>query len=345
MQIRLNHIFFKLIFSLILTINLTLTIIGTFYVTYSRNSRLSEKSPYNNNAETTTEKIKPKPINCIERFFACFSIIDNSKFIQATELNKDSLEVIHGIRAIGMIWIIIGHIFFYAAGSISNLEIIFTYADKFVLQPLFTVALAVDSYFVVSGLLLSFLFFQRRKKNRKENEVIAFFKSVINRYLRLTPSYLVVFILTTVGAKFLLDKSQYFTLEKNNENCSKYWWRNFLYINNFYPMSDMCMSWSWYLSVDFQCFTISSLLLITATKFKKISLGLFGAIFAVATAYNGYIGYQTSYSFTLDSQYKTIDQLYTPTGSRIGPYFIGVFVGWFLSHYDRNLSLSKVSLF
>lgn len=244
-----------------------------------------------------------------------------------------------------MIWIIIGHIFFYAAGSISNLEIIFTYADKFVLQPLFTVALAVDSYFVVSGLLLSFLFFQRRKKNRKENEVIAFFKSVINRYLRLTPSYLIVFVLTTVGAKFLLDKSQYFTLEKNNENCSKYWWRNFLYINNFYPMSDMCMSWSWYLSVDFQCFTISSLLLILATKFKKISLGLFGAIFAVATAYNGYIGYQTSYSFTLDSQYKTIDQLYTPTGSRIGPYFIGVFVGWFLSHYDRNLSLSKVSLF
>ena len=31
--------------------------------------------------------------------------------------------------------------------------------------------------------------------------------------------------------------------------CAKYWWYNFLYINNFYPwkLRDKCMNWSWYL--------------------------------------------------------------------------------------------------
>lgn len=41
-------------------------------------------------------------------------------------------------------------------------------------------------------------------------------------------------------------------------------------------------------------------------------------------------------------QYKTIDYLYTPTYTRIGAYFIGVFAGWFLSRYDRKLDIEKV---
>lgn len=44
----------------------------------------------------------------------------------------------------------------------------------------------------------------------------------------------------------------------------------------------------------------------------------------------------------LDVQYETIDYLYTPTYTRIGAYFIGVLAGWYLSHYDRKMDISKV---
>lgn len=44
----------------------------------------------------------------------------------------------------------------------------------------------------------------------------------------------------------------------------------------------------------------------------------------------------------LDVQYETIDYLYTPTYTRVGAYFIGVFAGWYLSHYDRKMDISKV---
>lgn len=52
-------------------------------------------------------------------------------------------------RAIGMVWIIAGHLFFYGPAAVDNLQMIFTYAEAWYLQPLFSVAIAVDTYFVI----------------------------------------------------------------------------------------------------------------------------------------------------------------------------------------------------
>lgn len=48
-----------------------------------------------------------------------------------------------------MVWIIAGHLFFYGPGAVDNLQMIFTYAEAWYLQPLFSVAIAVDTYFVI----------------------------------------------------------------------------------------------------------------------------------------------------------------------------------------------------
>lgn len=45
----------------------------------------------------------------------------------------------------------------------------------------------------------------------------------------------------------------------------------------------------------------------------------------------------------LDVQYHFVDYLYTPTYTRIGAYFIGVYAGWFLSAKDRKLNIKKVN--
>lgn len=49
------------------------------------------------------------------------------------------------------------------------------------------------------------------------------------------------------------------------------------------------------------------------------------------------------YSGSLDVQYNYVDLLYTPTYTRIGAYFIGVYAGWFLSAKDRKLNIQKVN--
>lgn len=105
----------------------------------------------------------------------------------------------------------------------------------------------------------------------------------------------------------------------------------------------MCLSWSWYLSVDFQCFTIGTIILVIWTNNKWIAGSIFSVIFLAASFYNGFLGYKENLQFTLDVEFATLDVLYTALWSRISGYFVGIICGWYLSTYERKLSLSKVS--
>lgn len=117
-----------------------------------------------------------------------------------------------------------------------------------------------------------------------------------------------------------------------------------LFINNFYPLSEMCMSWSWYLSVDFQCFTIGTVILIIFTNNKWIAGFIFSLIFIGSTVYNGINGYLLNLQFSLDVEFATINILYTSLWSRICGYFCGIICGWYLSVFERKMKLSRVGV-
>lgn len=57
------------------------------------------------------------------------------------------------------------------------------------------------------------------------------------------------------------DKSQFFMIENIEENCRINWWKNVLLIQNFLPLNEICMSWTWFIAADFQLFVLSVILL------------------------------------------------------------------------------------
>lgn len=44
---------------------------------------------------------------------------------------------------------------------------------------------------------------------------------------------------------FMNDTSQFANIENIEENCKRFWWRNIIFIQNLFPLEEMCMSWSW----------------------------------------------------------------------------------------------------
>lgn len=79
-------------------------------------------------------------------------------------------------------------------------------------------------------------------------------------------------ILTSI---FINDKSQFFQLENVEENCRAYWWRNVLFIQNFFPLSEMCLSWSWYVAADFQLYMLGLFLLLISTRWEVFFVKLY----------------------------------------------------------------------
>ena len=121
-------------------------------------------------------------------------------------------------------------------------------------------------FLTFSAFLMSYSFFESQKTNPSEHSIKQVFKTLFNRYLRLTPIYAIVLLIATTLSAALNDTSSFLPLEDNEMNCKLYWWRNFLYIQNWWPMSEMCMSWSYYLASDFQLFFVACLLHMVYSK-------------------------------------------------------------------------------
>lgn len=52
----------------------------------------------------------------------------------------------------------------------------------------------------------------------------------------------------------------------------------------------------------------------------------------------------TYFPYSLDNQYRTADLLYTKPYTRVGPYLVGFWGGWYLSKINRKLPFHKVNM-
>ena len=151
-------------------------------------------------------------------------------------------------------------------------------AKRFLFQLVDNFNYSVDSFYVLSGLLVSFLTIKEMEHHQGKFPFVSFY---IHRLVRLSPAnYLLVFssfkVLPHVG-------SGPFWIFRENSYCEKYWWTNILYITNFYPTSlyETCYTITWYLSTLMQLFIISPIFLLLLYNFWKIGLAtIAGTMFA-----------------------------------------------------------------
>ncbi|KAK5638733.1 hypothetical protein RI129_013028 [Pyrocoelia pectoralis] len=205
--------------------------------------------------------------NCVPNWIlSSFSVYKNGKELFATKYNSEEIQCLYGLRVLAMVAIVIGHTFW----ALLFLPIRNEYfVDHWVhqVQNMWIVKgdYAVDTFFVLSGILVSYSFMLKIVKNHKFNII----QHYLNRYLRLTPS-VAAFILFVVGLfKFLGSGPMWPSFEGYTiEPCKEHWWYNLLYISNYAN----CLGPTWYLSVDFQLFLISPILLILLKRWPKHAL-------------------------------------------------------------------------
>lgn len=126
-----------------------------------------------------------------------------------------------------------------------------------------------------SGLLVTILYFRTAKQtvdNRERfgsallNSSKRFLLLVFYRVVRLTPAYLFVLGVHEIVIRYIHNSSVFEPNFYDHVTCDKYWWRNALYINTWYPQKEICMLWSWYMSNDTQFYMIAVIILLIAVR-------------------------------------------------------------------------------
>lgn len=271
-------------------------------------------------------------------FITAFSIIKNLNTILQTKQPASAITSLHGIRVLSMFWVILAHTYYWViiTGDFLNpLIAVNNVTHRFSIQPIVNGFFSVDSFFFLSGTLVSYLTLREMERKKGRFPILSYY---IHRYLRLTMVYaFLLFFYWTLTVHLgdgLLWRHVTGSGSALQKTCEKYWWTNLLYINNFYPwaLKDECMGWTWYLSNDMQFYVLAPLIVVPLYFFFPVGLIISG-IFLVATFLsNGIIaGVKDLDANYFQSHDATIsDDIYIKPYTRAAPYIVGLVFGYLL---------------
>ncbi|KAH8356381.1 hypothetical protein KR084_009550 [Drosophila pseudotakahashii] len=250
--------------------------------------------------------------------------------------NPNVIECFHGIRCMSLFWVIFCHeLIFTLTSPTLNTADVYSWTVKpfasFVVHGYF----AVDSFFVLGGLLVSMIALRSMEKSGgKLNPLLMY----LHRILRLMPvvgmAILIYMTMMTVVSGGPMFKSGY----HGKEACEKGWFLTLLFVQN-YAALHICLDHTWYLAVDMQLFLLSPILLIALYKWgKKAAAGiavlvtlLSGCLFATQMVNK----YSLLIKNDADDDGVANQKLYLATHTHAAPWLIGFLFGYFL-HLNRG---------
>ncbi|XP_033118022.1 nose resistant to fluoxetine protein 6-like [Anneissia japonica] len=297
-------------------------------------------------SDKNVKNIKPEHEEFIVKFLLCFSLLINGSKILKAKQGEGSLGALNGIRVLSLWWVILGHTYIFPERLFSNPTIIVDILSRFTFQAIGNATFSVDSFFFLSGLLVTYLTLKYLRNNNGKLNWVMFY---VHRYLRLTPVYmLVIFIYATLTPYFstgpfysiVFDPNPAPGINSQTTLCQDYWWTNLLYINNLYPSNSdgECFGWGWYLANDMQFFIISPFVIYLLYHYFFAGVVAWGVL--LITSFGSLIGLSIKYHITANPLSVILgqtnigaDKIYVQPWARIPPYLVGMAVGYILYKY------------
>ncbi|KAL4703979.1 hypothetical protein ACJJTC_000365 [Scirpophaga incertulas] len=304
-------------------------------------------------AETasTDEELK---LSLWSELLLSFSMKANVLQILDQSVGADTVPVVHGLRSLSMVWVIFGHTCIVVFKYADNTALRAILEKSFWFQLILSAVYSVDTFFCLGGMLVTFLYFRTNAKGKLDrltkgrrkitSGVLQFIGLMAYRFARLTAPYLFMLGVVEVTMKWFAHNAVFEPPAPDHETCPQYWWRNLLYINTLFPVDQMCMLWSWYLSDDTQFYAVSAVLLILATSHFKVSVSLTGVLFLSSLLTTGYVSWSSEHAPSSEDPFTQFDKIYDKPWTRLGPYLVGMLTGWILFKTNLKIRMSRVAV-
>ncbi|KAI8518466.1 hypothetical protein Bbelb_044830 [Branchiostoma belcheri] len=273
----------------------------------------------------------------VGRFCLSCSVYSNTKKLFNTYQPPGQLPALHGIRVISTLWIIYGHTDFFTLGNIeiSNKLEKSQASDEWWFFIKGNMDMAVDTFLLLSGLLVTYLFMKQMKKTGGKFTCRDYGLHVLHRYWRLTPVYAFLILLFTCFTAYL-GSGPWWALHDGwtmpgVRNCQTYWWANLLYLNNYGGSG--CFGHGWYLAVDMQLYVSLAGVLVALYRKPKVGVviccgGMASGVFLSGILYHFVVS---------EGGGDYVGTTYQWTFTRMAPYFMGMLLGYWLFKTNRKV--------
>nr|XP_040053785.1 O-acyltransferase like protein isoform X1 [Gasterosteus aculeatus aculeatus] len=331
-------------------LNTGLNLYGTIKINGSSNSNINSGSSEENGNDGSEHTPVGFPGSGVRRCLDAFSLQTTSQgiFSTSSSIPGGGYSSLNGIRVLSLLWIICGHSAQFPV--INNLDNYKDWKKTVEHNPLHVltisgpVFLAVDTFLLLGGLLSarSLLGSINRAEDKLSPSLVVSY--LCRRIRRIQPLHLFVMCLT-IGLISVVHWGPYwFPFMDTMMDCKTYWWANLLLISNLLPVHEICIPWTWYLSLDFQCYATTPLLVYFYRLNRGVFLMVAGALLLMTTVASAVITallqlpvFQPS---TLTSENYVLSYYVRPH-TRYGPFLIGILIGIYLTTKKDQLLKQK----
>uniref|UniRef100_A0A183GZ56 Acyl_transf_3 domain-containing protein n=1 Tax=Onchocerca flexuosa TaxID=387005 RepID=A0A183GZ56_9BILA len=266
------------------------------------------------------------------------------------------LDSLHAIRVLSAFWVVIGHAHLFSLEYVGNIRQFWSSlkTNEHLFQIIFNSSLSIDSFLLISGTVLAYkvhlrlIQLKRRKNGRPALSPCGWLLLWLHRLMRLTPAYFITLLIIHFIFHHLGDGPMW--SQQNGifgARCDKDdIWRQLLFVSNFYP--NECMPWMWYLALDTQFYlvapialllmhtepTIGTVLIVISIISSIIYRATVVILFRFPTTFvSAFIGNDGLATQLMEKMFR---YLYAAPQARIGPFLIGILLGWLLSTKSKQ---------
>ncbi|CAH1800194.1 unnamed protein product [Owenia fusiformis] len=286
------------------------------------------------------------------RLIRSFSALHNSSLLfHSGSHGKNDMEAIHGAKVLSLCWIILAQT--YVVGLLvppspttSNLIEAIGFIRDLEFQAVSNSAFALDSFFLISGLLTTYSLINWMDKSRGllSNIVVAL-QFYAHRWFRLTPILMFVLMVYTCLYKYVGDGPVWPKSVVDPTNCLDTWWGNLLYVQNFVNTDKTCMTWTLYLANNMQFYWIAPLFIVPLVYSPTIGLIILALLVFGNIAANAVLEWKNIDAQINGEDFNYITEVYFKPYCRVAAFAFGGFVGFVLSKRRSGYHINKILTF
>lgn len=223
------------------------------------------------------------------KLLTSFSLIRNTKHLFSLNRELGDIRTAHAIRFFNAVMLLLSHkcmaIFF---DPYSNR----TAMTEFLGKPWTVLARAAslytDPFLMLSGMLTAYSLLGKLQRHGRIN----IFKEFIGRYMRIMPPLAFLIAFCTFILPLLGSGPQWNLVVTHHAGiCKQYWWRNLLFIHNWFGFSNMCLTHTHHVGIDTELFSIAPFLILALWKWPKKGMNMMIVLATLSTIARYYVTY------------------------------------------------------
>lgn len=222
-------------------------------------------------------------------FLTSFSLIRNTKNLLSTNRSPSDIKSAHAIRFLNAVMLVLSHkcmaLFF---NPYSNRTAMTELLGKPWTVLARAASLYTDPFLMLSGMLTAYSLFGQLKRNGH----FSVWKEFVSRYLRIMPPLAFLIVFCTFILPLLGDGPQWnLVVTHHSAICKQHWWRNLLFIHNWFGFSNMCLTHTHHVGIDTELFGVAPFLILALWRWPRKGLHMIFGLAVVSTIARYYVTY------------------------------------------------------